>query len=152
MPFGIGSRKEQGQKADRSKFISSYPVQNPSVTSTKSDSGEYTIEIPLKKPPKWMTFFVTFPEKKTVRLDALGSFVWQLCDGRHTVQDIVTELADHYKLNKAEAAASVDKFLLELGKRGLVIFLVKPVHEADAQAKAESMTPKNGPEEASAGS
>ncbi len=140
MPFGIGSGKQNKQQVDKSKFFSSYPIHNPSVISKKNDAGDYQIEIPLKKPPRWMTLFATFPEKKTVQLDTLGSFVWELCDGKHMVQDIINELADRYKLTKAEAAASLDKFLFDLGKRGLIFFSLNPIDETSKQSPPESIT------------
>jgi len=133
MPFGIGGRKN-AQQVDRSQFLRSYPLKNPVVVTRVDDKGDVSLEVPLQKPSKWVRLFVTPPEKKVIKLDAVGSFVWQRCDGAHTVQDIIDEISSTFKLTKAEASVSLGEFMKDLGKRGLVAFYVgDQVRQAEAE-------------------
>lgn len=60
--------------------------------------------------------------RKTVELDAVGTFVWQHIDGRATVGEIAAALAARYSLNPDEARLAVSEFLRQLGRRGAVGF------------------------------
>ncbi len=65
------------------------------------------------------------PRKKVVSLDELGSFVWQRCDGTHTVQDILNDMISQFKLVRNEAFVSLTEFLKSLSRKGLVALFVK---------------------------
>ena len=58
------------------------------------------------------------PSYITVHLDFLGSFVWERCDGRHTVEDILHELEHHF--GEKDLEARLIQFLYDLTKNGLV--------------------------------
>jgi hypothetical protein len=55
-----------------------------------------------------------------LQLDALGTAVWELLDGRRSVQQIIERFADTYSLHAKEAEVSVSQFLRELGRRELI--------------------------------
>lgn len=78
------------------------------------------------------------PLSKKVSLDEIGSFVWQLCDGEHTVRDMATLLAKKYKLNKREAIMSLSVFLRNLGKRGLIGFAIAKGTSEEAEAVGQN--------------
>ncbi len=58
------------------------------------------------------------PSHITVNLDALGSFVWARCDGKHTVEEILHELQDNFE--EADLEERLIQFLYDLTKNGLV--------------------------------
>ena len=58
-----------------------------------------------------------------MRLDRLGSQVWQLCDGVRTVEDVVDEFARLHRLTFHEARASVTAYLKMLVQRGVLAML-----------------------------
>ncbi|WP_449462653.1 PqqD family protein [Tardisphaera miroshnichenkoae] len=120
--LSLSKKQEQKNDVDLSK---TYPVRNPSV-AYHFEGKEAQLEIPLKKPPSWLTFFIDSPDKKVLRLDNIGSFVWSKCDGNYSIEDLIKQLSNNFKLNQIEARASLIKFLNDLAKRGLVAFLVKP--------------------------
>ncbi|RLE78217.1 MAG: hypothetical protein DRJ56_00565, partial [Thermoprotei archaeon] len=62
--------------------------------------------------------------RKKILLDKVGSFVWDLCDGEHTVEDIIRELMREYKLHRREAEASLLLYLQMLSKRALIGFIL----------------------------
>lgn len=60
------------------------------------------------------------PPLRRIELDEIGSLVWALCDGHHTVGDIADALVARYQLLRREALASLTEFLTQLRRRGLV--------------------------------
>ena len=57
---------------------------------------------------------------KTFELDPLGLFVWQACDGKTPVRQVIKRLARHYNLNEREAEVSTLAFLRTLMRKGLI--------------------------------
>ena len=57
---------------------------------------------------------------KIIALDEIGSFVWERCDGQHTVELISRELSQKYKMTRQEADMSLHGFLPELAERQLM--------------------------------
>lgn len=118
-------KKEQGGLT-REQAMSAWPVRNPSLTTHEDDEGLIAVELPRRK--DWvgnaLGFLFFVPESKPVQLDEVGSFVWNLCDGDHTVNEIVDALAKEYKLNRREVEVSLTEYLQKLGKRGMVGFAV----------------------------
>ncbi len=57
-------------------------------------------------------------------IDALGDWVWQQCQGRLTVEELVRGFGRAHAVNLREAEISVVSFLNILAKRNLVAFVV----------------------------
>ena len=57
---------------------------------------------------------------KTFELDPLGKFVWDTCDGRASVRQVIVRLAKRYNLNEREAEVATVAFLHTLVKKGLI--------------------------------
>ena len=53
-------------------------------------------------------------------LNATGSFVWGLLDGRRTVAEVAAEVTDRFQVGGERAAADLTRFLSSLRDRGLV--------------------------------
>lgn len=53
-------------------------------------------------------------------LNAVGSRVWDLIDGRRTVDEIVDVIVGEFDVARPEAAADVGAFVRELVDKGLV--------------------------------
>lgn len=67
---------------------------------------------------------VITPAENQVRMfNQIGSRIWELADGAHTVADIVAVLCAEYEVEPEPAAASVAAFLATLHKRGLILFV-----------------------------
>jgi hypothetical protein len=62
---------------------------------------------------------------KTFEFDAIGVFVWNHCDGRTSVQQIIRKLAAEYRLNLREAEVPTVQFLQTLARKGLIGMRVK---------------------------
>ncbi len=57
---------------------------------------------------------------RKLQLDALGSQVWHLIDGRNTVEEIVRSFAQTHQLHHREAETAVVQFLRNLGQREII--------------------------------
>ena len=120
-PFG---RREQPKQGTRD-LLRSYPLRNPLVQTKVKENGEVQLEIPLKKPSRWVRLLASPPEKKVIELDKLGSFVWNRCDGNHSFEEIVDDMVNEFKFTKAEARVSLTAFLKNLAEKGLMAFFLR---------------------------
>ena len=60
------------------------------------------------------------PATKTIELDEFGAAVWEKCDGRHSVEQLVAFTCSAYKLNRRQAEVSVVTFMRMLAQRRLI--------------------------------
>lgn len=90
------------------------------------DDGEVMLSIPRRR--SWWINLVArvfyVPTKRTVVLDAIGSQVWNLCDGQKTVENVITSLRKEHKLEQKEAEVSTLTYLKQLAEKGLIGFAV----------------------------
>jgi hypothetical protein len=106
----------------------SIPIRNPDVESETVGAG-----VVLRGPAilrgvvgSLIARTAKVPILKTYELEEVGAFVWQSIDGRRSFEKIAKELQAKYKMNRAEAEASLAAFLGMLRDRGLITILVKP--------------------------
>jgi len=59
-----------------------------------------------------------------VELDEIGAFVWEMCDGRTTVREMIARLSERHRIGRKEAEVSLTAFLKSLMRRGLVSVIV----------------------------
>lgn len=102
------------------------PVRNADVQEERLPSGDLLLTHPVTLRP-WMAAVVRRlgREEQSVRLkklqlDGLGTDVWDLLDGRRTVERVIQEFTEKYQLHAKEAEVAVTRFLRELGRRGLI--------------------------------
>jgi len=115
------------------------PVRNPAVTWTEpakvddddeeasaDDRGPEPDALRLVLPQKrdrLGTFLERFfgpSGKRQIGLDSFGAKVWLLCDGVHTIGDLVDMTSTTYKLNRRQAEVSVLAFMKMLSQRQLI--------------------------------
>ncbi len=106
----------------RPLLLQSKPMRNPYVKWERYPSGEVAIFVKYKKGlmRRILSSFVKLPEYKKIALDKVGSYVWELCDGKHTVGEIADRLVEKYKLRRREAEVALIAYLQQLIKRGLI--------------------------------
>lgn len=113
-------------KINRHRALGSYPVRNQAV-EWRAEGEQRTVLIARRREDavgRLLSLFFVVPKERKYELDAVGSYVWQRCDGRHTVEQLIRDLAARYKLNRKEAEVSLAEFLRRLGKRKLVALAV----------------------------
>ncbi len=102
-------------------------MRNPAIDYALNDAGEAILSVPRRKDRfgKIMGVLVRAPEVRTVQLDEVGTFVWQLCDGTRTVEAIVKRTSEEYKMSRREVEISVTTYLQMLTERRFVGFVQK---------------------------
>ncbi|HLV78739.1 MAG TPA: PqqD family protein [Chthonomonadaceae bacterium] len=116
---------------DRRAVLTLRPGRNSVLSWEKQESGETILTVPMKpqggRMGRAMAKWFRIPEniEKRVELDEVGGYVWELCDGSHTVEAIVQKTGRHYKMNRREAEVSVTMFLQMLHERHFIAFYKK---------------------------
>ena len=124
-------------RRSREAVLNAVPVRNALVEWEKEETGEISLKIPSdqKRHLRILIRLLDLPNKRVIALDAVGSFVWERCDGEHTFGEIAQELATKFGMTRREAEASLAEFFRVLGKRGILGFAVteeavKPIEGA----------------------
>jgi hypothetical protein len=109
------------RKLDRHQAVDARPLRLAEAEVTPADNGGGRLCVPLR-PPRWARWVFRFPEgaTKSFELDALGMLVWEACDGKTSVLQIVRRLEKRYHLTSREAEVSAVAFLQTLMKKGLI--------------------------------
>ncbi|MCL5283923.1 MAG: PqqD family protein [Armatimonadetes bacterium] len=109
---------------DRNSVLYIRPIRNQLLEWERTETGETRLKVPRRKDwiGRLISRWYSLPDSHVVEIDEVGSFVWQLCDGNHTVEAIVRETANEYKLNRREVEISVTTFLQTLGERRFIGF------------------------------
>lgn len=135
-------------KLTRKQALLARPVRNPALKWEQLDNGEVRIILPRRDDGIGKVLSVLFyvPKSRPVSLDVVGASVWQLCDGEHTVDDLVEALMDEHRLHRREAEVSLTEFLKTLGKRHMVAFIVPTefLKGEDAEKPTEPEEQSNG--------
>ncbi len=110
---------------DRQALLRLRPIRNSAIEWQEIQGGEAELTIPYRKDrvARIVAVLVHLPEARKVRLDEVGTFVWRLCDGDHTVEAIVRAMIKEYKMNRAEVEASVARYLQTLAERRFIGFV-----------------------------
>jgi hypothetical protein len=121
----MGKKKQLQEKPDRSRALACTPIRNPEVEEQKI-SGGILLRYPVEVKPWFQSIFKRLSSRKSniimrrLELDALGSSVWEMVDGRQTVAGIAEKFRKTHQLGTREAELSVTGFLRDLGKRSLI--------------------------------
>ena len=119
--------KQKRPTMTREQLLQACPIRNPQAEIAETDQGLLDVAIPFEK-PKGLTWF--FRGKKTLlrrfQLDQLGRKVWDLCDGEHTVRQLIETFSRDERLNLREAEVSMLTYLETLGKRGIIFMAGEP--------------------------
>ncbi|HOK05525.1 MAG TPA: PqqD family protein [Victivallales bacterium] len=108
---------------NREEALRSIPIKTPILKSEFKEKKLYlTFEF---ERPKWQQLLGSEKKcQKTFALDTIGTEIYQLCDGKNSVQNIITEFSEKYKVNKAEAELAVTKFLKTLIEKNIIIIQI----------------------------
>ncbi|RKU26854.1 hypothetical protein C6497_12470 [Candidatus Poribacteria bacterium] len=122
--YGLKIKKRPD--VDRGKILQAFPLRNQLITWEMDDKGEASLVIPQKD--KLMVRLTSklfmLPDKRVVVLDSIGAFVWEMCDGEHTISQIIKALQKKHQLTRKEAETSLFTFIKQLGKRNFIGFAI----------------------------
>jgi hypothetical protein len=127
-------KKPTRRGISREQSLEAVPVVNPSVRAVKSSAGLITLEIPRREDRLGrilITVCRVSPDvTKKIKLDDIGTFVWEMCDGKATIRVMIERLREQYRLEWKEAEVALVAFMRQLMRKRLVALLVeqkKPV-------------------------
>ena len=130
-------------KVSRAEVLSSCPMRNPQVAWEREAIVAEAEPVALLKIPRRRDKFgnvvakvFRLPDFRKLELDAIGSDVWERCDGATSVDTITKAVCDRYKLNRRQAETSVTAYLKMLAERRLII-LKKGTGRAKPAAKGQ---------------
>lgn len=112
----------------RAQVLASRPVRNPAIQWTRERRAESDkASLVLLKVPRradrigdWIARWFKLPDHKKIELDEIGSDVWEMCDGRTTVEALTRAVCASYRLNRRQGETSVTAYLRMLAQRRLI--------------------------------
>ena len=115
---------------DRQTVFRIKPRRTPCESRDRREDGGLDITVLIRK-PRWHRLLGDrrTHESKRYELDTYGRQVYEACNGRRTVAQIIRAFADENHVSQAEAELAVTTFLRTLAGRGLVV-LPKPATQA----------------------
>ena len=106
--------------------LAAKPTRLVSAGMQIDENGGGRLKVPLPHARwAWWIFKAPSGATKTFEFDAIGIFVWEACDGKNNVQQIIRKLSKRYNLTLREAQVSTVKFLHTLSRKGLVGMEIK---------------------------
>ena len=109
----------------RAQVLTAYPIRNSAVEWQRGEGkneGLVLLKIP-RRPGRFANLtakMLRMPDSRGLELDEIGTDVWELCDGQHTIEQVTVAIVTKYKLNRRQAEASVTVYLKRLAERRLV--------------------------------
>ena len=111
----------------REAMLNSRPARNELIKWEKTDSGEARITVVRQDTWKIRLLSRIFyvPKERTITLDEVGTEVWQMCNGRTSVAQMIESLRRTYKLDRKEAEVSLLSYLKTLGQKRFIGFVIE---------------------------
>lgn len=121
-------------------MLASRPVRNEALEWDRDENGD--VSITLVRAKSWKINLLSrvfyIPERRKLILDEVGSVVWEMCDGKTSVEAMIRRLSAQYKLNVKESEVSLLHYLKQLGQKRLVGFLVEKDQTPRSSKKVKS--------------
>ena len=110
--------------ASKDEALAARPVVNEAVRVIAAvGEGPVRLEYPLVL-PRWLGRLLPAGRiarlRRTLELDAMGTFVWNHIDGQRSVRQLAELVAERYRCLPREAEESVAIFIRELGRRNIL--------------------------------
>ncbi len=122
----VFKKKSGASHLSRTEALACTPVKSRQISEVRLETGDVIIEYPLIVSP-WIAAVANRlgnlqdrKQTKKLQLDAMGTSVWDLVDGKRSVRMIIQIFANAHRLENREAEVSVTSFLRQLGQRGLL--------------------------------
>ena len=124
--YTLRLKKRPDTPFDRGRILDALPLRNQLIKWEVDDKEEVSLVIPQQQ-KLWIRIaskVFSLPNKRVIVLDDVGSYVWQLCDGNNSINQIVKHLSMQYRMTRKEAETSLFTFMRQLGKRNIIGFAV----------------------------
>ena len=119
---GYISIKDNGAKIPYKKYLQARPIRNENVEWERLNSDVIKLYMPYKKSPlmKIVSRVVDIPEERSFRFNPMGSMIWEMCDGKNTVEDIKGLVARRTKSSDKDVEKRLSRFLNKLIRSELI--------------------------------
>lgn len=104
---------------DRERALKARPIRTP-VLKSEQKGGKTLLSVEMERPLWQRALGGERKCSRTFALDKFGMEVYQLCDGRNSVGEILNIFGRMHKLSQPDAETSVTTFLKTLMSKGLV--------------------------------
>ena len=108
-------------------MLASRPPRNDSLRWEEGDEGE--VRVIVERQETWKVKLLSkvfyIPKERKITLDEVGTEVWQMCNGRNSVGQMIDLLSEKYQLNRKEAEVSLLQYLKTLGQKRFVGFVLE---------------------------
>jgi hypothetical protein len=116
--------KGKGLRITREQWLKSIPIR---ITNEyyENEDGSTTILVEIEYKGfigKLLKIFsITPPPKyKRIVLDRIGSIVWKMCDGKHSIEDIIKKLVKETGLSRRNIELAIYNYIKTLIMKGLI--------------------------------
>lgn len=119
-------KKKTETTITRTEALSCVPAYCTSASWEQLASGLIIIEYPLNLKPFFIELARKFNKRpqqrltKKLELDAMGTKVWLMIDGKKDVKSIIKEVSGASGMSLHESEISVTTFFRQLGRRGIL--------------------------------
>jgi hypothetical protein len=110
------------------RVLTSYPARNKVKWVLEDEKVVLIYPKDFSKIENWLHKRIGGPDMIRRPLDEIGSRIWMMCDGKHTIQEICTELDEIYHEDIEPVLDRVSKFLEILVKSNLIQISSKRVY------------------------
>ncbi|HMK47197.1 MAG TPA: PqqD family protein [Methanocella sp.] len=119
---GYISIKDNGAKIPYKKYLQARPIRNENVEWERLNSDVIKLYLPYNKSRfmRLVSRVVDIPEERSFRFNPLGSMIWEMCDGKNTVEEIKGTIAKRTKSSDKDVERRLSKFLNRLIKNELI--------------------------------
>jgi Coenzyme PQQ synthesis protein D (PqqD) len=107
----------------KDEALAARPVVNEVVGVAIGEAGLIRLSYPPPL-PGWFVRLLPLARvrslRRTLELDAMGTFVWGHIDGQRSVRQLAELVTERYRCLPREAEEGVAAFVRELGRRGIL--------------------------------
>ena len=138
----------------RGEMLALRPLRNQAIIwemKADTDAPGANLSVPRREDKfgQIVSRWFQVPATKTIELDEFGAAVWEKCDGRHSVEQLVVFTSHAYKLNRRQAEVSVVSFMRMLAQRRLIgLETAKPNAVKPNTPKETAHVHRSGPQRA----
>ena len=104
------------------RLLQAKPKKCENVESDGKETDTLKLYVPYKKSYviKLLSRFMDIPDERTFRFNQMGSMVWDLCDGTHTVEEIKNTIMKRSKGDEKDIERRLIKFINKLSINDLI--------------------------------
>jgi len=106
----------------KANILSYHPIRARVRVEWKDGRAVLVYPKNLTRFERWLHKIIGGPLEIRRPLDDVGTYIWRLCDGKHSVEDICNKVWERFKEDVEPVKPRVTRFILILRNLNLVFF------------------------------